>query len=133
MEPRNRSFSIWRVLTLADRVLILSLLAACGIGSVAVTRLRPAGQEVIVEVENKEVFRGSIFVAHNLEVEGPVGRTDIEICGGAVWVSHSDCPLHVCVSTGRIRRAGEVIVCIPNKVVIRVEGPGRTRYDAITG
>ena len=40
---------------------------------------------------------------------------------GAVMVS-SDCPTQDCVHTGTISRSGQSIVCLPARVIVRLEG-----------
>ncbi len=42
---------------------------------------------------------------------------------GAFFVD-SDCPDRVCVNTGMIHRAGEMAACLPNGVVLHIEGDG---------
>ena len=37
-------------------------------------------------------------------------------------VTESDCPGQDCVHTGRITRAGQSIVCLPEQVVVTLEG-----------
>lgn len=39
-----------------------------------------------------------------------------------VCVSHSDCPGQDCVHTGKIARAGQSIVCLPEQVTVTLEG-----------
>lgn len=46
----------------------------------------------------------------------------IEIHGGAVFVSHATCPGGDCVRSGAIRNAGRSIVCLPNRLEIRIVG-----------
>lgn len=46
----------------------------------------------------------------------------IEILDGAVWISESDCPGEDCVHSGKIRSAGRSIVCLPNRVEVRIVG-----------
>lgn len=50
---------------------------------------------------------------------------------GTVCFASSDCPDGVCVRTGVLNRAGQTAVCLPNRLVIRVEGEGDV--DAISG
>ncbi len=38
-----------------------------------------------------------------------------------VQVIHADCPTQICVHTGRIAHTGQVIVCLPSRIVIRLE------------
>jgi hypothetical protein len=38
----------------------------------------------------------------------------------------------VCINSGHISLAGELIACIPNKVVIYIIGDEQADYDAVT-
>ncbi len=38
-----------------------------------------------------------------------------------VWVEENECPNHDCIKEGKKSKVGDVIVCLPNKVVIKVE------------
>lgn len=46
----------------------------------------------------------------------------VTIAHGTVSVTSADCPDRVCVRTGEISHSGDVIVCIPAEVVIRITG-----------
>ena len=39
---------------------------------------------------------------------------------GNVWVEDSICPDHLCEKTGSIRKEGQVILCLPEKVALRI-------------
>lgn len=67
----------------------------------------------------------------SIEVEGPLGRTRIEVGKGEVWISESPCKEKLCVKMGRIKREGEQIVCLPNRVVVGIKGNGGN-IDGIT-
>ena len=41
---------------------------------------------------------------------------------GGVRVEEADCPTQDCVHTGTITRAGQSIVCLPARIIIRLEG-----------
>lgn len=66
------------------------------------------------------------------------GRYDyyniVEIKNGSVSVSEASCKNQVCVRHGSISRAGESIVCLPNRLVITIEGGAEKGggYDAVT-
>lgn len=131
--PDRFAASPWRRLTLGDRLLVGALLALGVFSFVMVSWLRPAGHTVVVEAGNREVYRAPLRQEGSVMVHGPVGTTVVEIRRGAAWVSQSDCPLHICMRMGKISRAGEVVVCVPNRVVVRIEGPRRSRFDVIVG
>ncbi len=43
---------------------------------------------------------------------------------GTVRVENSDCKDKICENFGRISKAGESIICIPNKLSVRISGDG---------
>ena len=47
-----------------------------------------------------------------------------------VRVAVSDCPTQDCVHTGTITRSGQSIVCLPARIIIRLEG-GAADPDAV--
>ena len=55
----------------------------------------------------------------------------IAVSEDGVQVTEAGCPDGVCRRTGAIRHAGEIIVCVPAGVVIRI--PGETGEDFIAG
>ena len=46
----------------------------------------------------------------------------IEINNGRIRFLHADCPDQVCVNTGWIDRPGQIAVCLPAGVIIKIEG-----------
>ena len=52
-----------------------------------------------------------------------------------VQVAWADCPTQDCVRTGLISRGGQSIICLPARIVIRLEGgvPDNGGVDAVLG
>lgn len=74
-------------------------------------------------VEVKTPFRKTLYsIDENQEfvVDGKIGRLTVEIKNKKVRVKKSSCPNQVCVKTGYIKRSGEIIVCAPNEVTVRI-------------
>jgi hypothetical protein len=65
------------------------------------------------------------------ETKGPLGVTRIEVRGGRVRVLSSPCPRQACRHGGWIGGAGEMIVCLPNEIVIRLSGQRAGSVDAL--
>ena len=55
----------------------------------------------------------------------------ITVSGGKIAVMDSDCPGKDCVHRGWISGGGESIICLPNKMEIRLTGAGTV--DAVSG
>lgn len=47
-------------------------------------------------------------------------------------IKEANCPHQECVKIGVISEPGEIIVCLPNKVVITIKGQGNKEIDGAT-
>ncbi len=56
----------------------------------------------------------------------------VEIKDGTVSVTEASCKNQVCVRHGAISRSGESIVCLPNRLVVRIENGEGGGYDSVT-
>ena len=54
-----------------------------------------------------------------------------EVSGGELRILRSGCPDQLCVRSSPIGRAGEILVCLPNRVLIRVVSSANQEVDAI--
>ena len=52
--------------------------------------------------------------------------------GGGVRMTSADCPGGDCLRAGGIRRAGEVIVCVPHRLVVRLTSAENPDVDALS-
>ena len=101
--------------------------------------LRPAESNFLTA---SVVLEGELIAAeYDLSaLTGPVTitleQTDypltIRLEPGRVCIGESACPSQDCVHTGWISRAGEQIICLPNRLVISLTG-GQQEFDAVTG
>lgn len=59
----------------------------------------------------------------------------LEVDDGRIRVSDAShlCPLGYCARAGWINRVGEIIVCVPNKMVISIEGGSGVQSEALDG
>lgn len=59
-------------------------------------------------------------------------RNRVEVREGRVAITESTCPGEDCVHSGWISRPGRSVVCLPNRVEVRVEGAaGAGDVDAV--
>lgn len=96
--------------------------------------LRPGGSGTwaVVTVDGEETARYSLAEDRTVKIGGEEYNV-LEISGGAAAVVEANCGDHTCVRTGAISRAGETIVCLPHRLVIRIEGGEASSFDAETG
>ncbi len=90
----------------------------------------PAGTVCIVTWDGGETVL-PLDTPDTLVLESRGIRLTIRVDEGSVWVAEAGCPDGVCRRTGQIRHAGEIIVCVPADVVVRI--PGHMEEDFIAG
>ena len=63
------------------------------------------------------------------------GYLVVQIKGEKVRVIRSTCPNKICIKTGWISKIGESIICVPNKIIIKIVGNNckiKKKIDFIT-
>ncbi|SKC39284.1 NusG domain II-containing protein [Maledivibacter halophilus] len=65
-------------------------------------------------------------------VKTKLGTNTISIKDGKVEIIEADCPDKLCVKDGPISQPGEILVCLPNKVVIEVKGDRKREVDDLS-
>ncbi len=62
---------------------------------------------------------------------GHLGISDIMISRHGVRMLHSPCSSQRCVLSGEHIRAGDMIACVPNHILVSIRGNRRQQLDAI--
>ena len=107
---------------IADVTLLLALVLV-GLSVFLVSELSgEAGEWAVVRIDGVEVGRYSLLCDGEYELNG--GTNTLVISGGEAYVSEADCPDRVCVRTGHVSRNGERIICLPNKLEVKIVGGG---------
>ena len=78
------------------------------------------GKFCTVYVEGEEVLELPLSV--DTETEIPGTHALLTISRGGASITENDCPNKICIKTGFVSDAGGVIVCAPNKIVVRISG-----------
>lgn len=137
---------IGKHLTKADLGLICCILAAAAALAFFFFPARPqkAASVAVIEQDGKEILRLSLgeeagslqaFARKQQTVRIPFGDgyNVVAVDGQSVYVSEADCPDQLCVKQGSIAKAGEQIICLPHRLMIRLEGPrDEEGLDAVT-
>lgn len=114
--------NIWRILTIPDKILI-GVLLVLGLSSpLLVSAFKPAGKVVVIEVNNRIIGRFPLDVPRSLKVKGTLGTSIIEIKDSKAYFERSPCQNKVCIKAGKIDQSGHMAVCLPNRILVRIEG-----------
>lgn len=114
-----------------DKILIVVIAAviAVGYGAKLYNDTRNKGAEIVASIE----VNGKVYGEYDLEtvennvfeLELPDGQHSVvEFSEGKVRIKEANCPDKVCVRTGWASKPGEIIVCLPYRVIIKVSGTG---------
>ncbi len=114
-------------------IIMLAVLLAAALALTALARPGAAGKTAVVTVGGDPVAKVRLDLPGRLEVEGPLGVTVVETDGSGVRIVSSPCPHHYCVRQGRITMRGQAIICVPNRVAVRIIGDGKSGVDGVTG
>ncbi len=105
----------------ADLILFAGVLAV-GVVLAAVLLLRSSGGSA-AQVR----VAGAVTASYPLDedaaytITGVNGGTNLLVIeDGSARIEEASCPDGVCVHTGRVRRDGQSIVCLPNQVVVEI-------------
>jgi len=122
--------------TWADRLLLLFTLLSIIAAWFIIQANLAAGPAIA------EIYRGNTLLATyplpqqgepaiTLQVEGEIGLSDIIIDEHGARIASAPCSSQRCVLSGSHAHAGDMIACVPNKILIALRGSAEARFDAI--
>ena len=86
-----------------------------------------------VSVGNKLLKRIPVNSKNGIyKIEGINGQVELEINAKSARIHSSSCKHKTCVGMGEIKKSGENLVCIPNRISISVSGNLKSNIDSVT-
>lgn len=117
---------------LLDYFVLLIFLAAIGFAAMKVFTRKSDSRILMVQTQG-EKYAYSMEKNARLEFSGPCGKSMIIIENKEAWFEHSDCENKVCVESGKISRPNQWAACLPNGIIIYIEGKEeKESLDAIS-
>ncbi len=84
----------------------------------------PQGDETIVIEQNGKVYasyqKSALQTEKTIEIQTEYGYHRLVLSSDGVRVVETDCPDKLCM--GEIQKAGDVLICPPNRLVIKICG-----------
>ncbi len=107
----------------ADFILVAGLLVVAAVLFFTLSRWSADGRAVEVQVNGVIAAVLPLDADTTYMIDGADGgHNTLVIADGQATVTAATCPDGVCVRHRAIERAGQSIICLPNKVVVRVVG-----------
>jgi len=118
----NGRFSLFKW---GDVFILLVVIVAVVLTIVLATDKKAEYAEVYVDGNLKYTLN----LAEDKTIEILDGKMTIKVENGKIFIADSDCPEQLCVHASPIGKDGGMIVCLPNKVIIRTTSK---KVDAVT-
>lgn len=110
-------------------LILLAVIGALIIISVSVPKIKNTGVKYAqVTVDGETVYRERLSQDNEITLDNGI---KIKIENGEAYFLESDCKDKTCVKSGRLKKPGDVAVCLPNKTVLTVKGE-KTAFDGVT-
>lgn len=106
--------------------LVVIIVVAFAVMTAAFVYGKNRGETLTATVKHRgqvaaQVALSTLTEEKKITIDGQYHLT-VTLTKDGVSVTESDCPGQDCVHTGRITRAGQSIVCLPEQVVVTLEG-----------
>ena len=106
-----------------DFMLITMIIVIAVVSSLlAAPAQRDAGATVRITIDGVLYGEYSLSGEQSISRDEELGYTRIEIEDGSVYMAGADCPDKYCMDYKPIAKGGEMIICLPHKLVVEVTG-----------
>lgn len=124
--------ALLRRMTLLDKAIVLILLVGAA-ASFFCLGGGAQGERVVVERGGRILFTAPLGEDRTVSLPGSLGETVLSVHDGRASIVSSPCPLKICMGMGEVSRAGELLACVPNELLVRIEGGQEERsHDLIS-
>lgn len=111
---------------------VLVALVIVVLGVFYVVMQKDPGTQVIVTVDGEEYGRYSLDEEQEIPIVIDGVTTNLLVIkDGVADMTEANCPDKLCVHQREISKSNEMIVCLPNKVVVEISGSEESGFDTI--
>lgn len=104
-----------------DIILIVVLLAVAALAFGVIQLTKKSGGYAVVVQDGKEIASYPLDEDRTVNIPSAAGGFNtLVISEGCADVIDADCPDKLCVHQNRIKYNGETIVCLPNRLVVKI-------------
>ncbi len=115
-----------------DIILVAALLAAVAAAFAVIQLTKTNGGYAVVVQDGKEIAAYPLNVDTSVTIRNENGGYNtLVISDGKADVTEADCPDKLCVNQHSISHNGETIVCLPNKLVVKITSDSEAEVDIV--
>ena len=115
--------------------IILLIIVVISLSAASIYKTAIKGSQKIAVIKREGKVLKTIDLNKVVEPQEFTIKTDkgkyntILVENNGIRIKDADCPHKECVKSGRISEPGEMIVCLPFKLIISIEGHGNSGID----
>jgi hypothetical protein len=118
-------------MTPADAVVAAGVLLLAGALAASSGPSSGRSARAVVTVGGEVVLEVPLDRDGRYGVAARLGKVTLAVEGGAIRVEETSCSQRICVGMGAKRRPGELIACVPNALLVQLEGEDPDAPDAV--
>ncbi|HKL11137.1 MAG TPA: NusG domain II-containing protein [Clostridia bacterium] len=106
-------------------IILLLVVSAISLFALGIYRERPVDIRVVeIKVDGKvyQSFEWTDGFVKEINIETEFGVNRIVIDKNGLYMEYSNCHNQVCVRDGIIDSPGEILVCLPHRLIIEIKG-----------
>lgn len=117
-----------------DYIFFISVIVLILIGAqVQYFMTKSKGNQLVIIVKNERYGTYPLSNDRTIEIKTDGKITNIVVIkDGYAYMKAAKCPDHICMSMKKIQRVHESIVCLPNEVILTIEGGRDQNLDSIS-
>ncbi len=115
-------------------IILMIIVFAMALSAMAVIHFMQSGQGayVVVTLDNEEIGRYPLEEDGVYDLTGyKEGHNELHIKDEKAFISTASCPDKLCIKQKEISHTGEMIVCLPNHIIVTIEGRRGSALDGI--
>ncbi|MGK0465568.1 NusG domain II-containing protein [Clostridium sp.] len=117
-------------------ILLIIVLISLGVASIYKTSLKGTKNTAVIKSDGKVIKTidlDKVVEPHEFTIKTDAGNYNIiSVKHNGIRVKAANCPNQVDVKVGWISKPGQIIVCLPNKLVISINGEVNNGIDGAT-
>jgi hypothetical protein len=123
----------WHYMKAGDWLVVLILLTVSLAGIIRVA-ISPGGTRVVVTRGDQVSFTAPLDQPRKVALDGQLGQTLLVIDDRGVRITESPCPRKICIAMGTARQTGDLLACVPNRILVRIDSPAGEEkpYDLLS-
>jgi len=103
-------------------IIIILVVAAVTFFAAYTVYMKPRERlQVLIRSRDSE-WTYPIKADERIVVTGPIGETVVRLGKNSAWIESSPCDSKACVASGSITKQGQWASCLPNNVLIMIQG-----------